>query len=60
VLINWGAGQQPFFEELAPNGSASDGDRPQRRFSYRTVKYPPSDFDVNDLRNNAGGSITPP
>jgi hypothetical protein len=32
----------------------------QRRNSYRTVNYPPSDFDVNDLRNNAGGSITPP
>ncbi len=28
--------------------------------SYRTVKYAPADFDVNVLRANAGGSVTPP
>jgi hypothetical protein len=28
--------------------------------SYRTVKYPLGDFDVNVLRANAGGSISPP
>jgi hypothetical protein len=59
VLVNWGAGLQPLIEELAPNGSrlmaiVLPG------FSYRTLKYPPTDFDVNQLRQHAGGSITPP
>jgi hypothetical protein len=61
VVINWGAGQQPFFEERAFDGTRLMAvGLPNGGNSYRTVKYPPSDFDVNDLRNNAGGSITPP
>jgi hypothetical protein len=28
--------------------------------SYRTIKYPPTDFDVSVLRSNAGGSVTRP
>ena len=61
VLINWGAGLQPLIEELAPNGTRmmSIG-LPNGGNSYRTVKYPQGDFDVNALRANAGGSITPP
>jgi hypothetical protein len=59
VLIGWGAPIQPMFTEYdayaanrrllmsisqAPNG-----------YSYRIVKYPVADFDVNVLRANAGG-----
>ena len=61
VVVNWGAGLQPFLEELAPNGTrlmsvglAFGGN------SYRTVKYPPADFDVNLLRATAGGSVVAP
>jgi hypothetical protein len=61
ILIGWSAGLQPIIEEIAPNGSrllaiglALGGN------SYRTVKYPPGDFDVDQLRSSAGGSVTPP
>ena len=61
VVVNWGAGLQPFLEEFAPNGTrlmsvglAFGGN------SYRTVKYPPADFDVNQLRATAGGSVVAP
>ncbi|HSP28109.1 MAG TPA: hypothetical protein VLN74_06125, partial [Ilumatobacteraceae bacterium] len=59
VLVNWGAGLQPLIEELAPNGTTlmSIG---LPGFSYRTLKYPPTDFDANVLRANAGGSVTSP
>jgi hypothetical protein len=61
VVINWGAGQQPFLEELAPTGTRLMAiGLPNSGNSYRTVKYSPSDFDVNVLRANAGGSVTPP
>jgi hypothetical protein len=61
VLINWGAGLQPIIEELAPNGNRLMAiGLPNGGNSYRTVKYPPADFDVNALRNNAGGSVTAP
>jgi hypothetical protein len=61
VVVNWGAGQQPFLEELAPNGTRLMAiGLPNSGNSYRTVKYSPSDFDVNVLRANAGGSVTPP
>ncbi len=61
VLIGWGAGLQPMIEELAPNGTRlmAIGQRTGGS-SYRTVKYPPSDFDVNALRANAGGIAQPP
>jgi hypothetical protein len=61
VLVNWGAGLQPLVEEFTP-----DGERlmaiglPFGGNSYRTVKYPPTDFDVSNLRSAAGGSVTPP
>ena len=61
VVVNWGAGLQPFLEELS-----SDGTRlmavglPNGGNSYRTVKYPSVDFDVTVLRANAGGSVTTP
>lgn len=61
VVVNWGAGLQPFLEELS-----SDGTRlmavglPNGGNSYRTVKYPLIDFDVNDLRVGAGGTVASP
>ena len=61
VLINWGAGLQPFIDERTSSGDRlmvvglSNGGN-----SYRTVKYAPGDFDVNTLRAYAGGSVTPP
>ena len=61
VLIGWGAGIQPMIEELAPNGTRlmAIGQRTGGS-SYRTVKYPPGDFDVKFLRANAGGNVTQP
>jgi len=61
VLIGWGAGIQPMIEELAPNGTRlmAISQRPGGS-SYRTVKYPPADFDVNQLRATAGGSVVAP
>ena len=45
----------------APNGTRLMAvGLPNGGNSYRTVKYPPSDFDVNVLRATAGGAITPP
>jgi hypothetical protein len=61
VVVNWGAGQQPFLEEFAPNGTRLMAvGLPFGGNSYRTVKYPVGDFDVNQLRATAGGSVTPP
>ena len=61
VVVNWGAGLQPSLEEIAPNGSRLMSVRlPFGGNSYRTVKYPPADFDVNTLRATAGGSVVPP
>jgi hypothetical protein len=61
VVINWGAGQQPFLEELAFNGQRLMAiGLPNSGNSYRTIKYAPADFDVNQLRANAGSSITSP
>jgi hypothetical protein len=62
VLVCWGDGIQPLIEEFA-------ADRVTRLMSitqvgggasYRAVKYAPEAFDVNLLRQYAGGSITPP
>ncbi len=61
VVINWGAGQQPFLEELALDGRRLMAvGLPNSGNSYRTIKYPPADFDVNTLRSSAGGSVSPP
>ena len=61
VVVNWGAGLQPFLEELAPNGTRLMAvGLPFGGNSYRTIKYPPADFDVNVLRQYAGGAVTPP
>jgi hypothetical protein len=61
VVVNWGAGQQPFLEELAFNGQRLMAiGLPNSGNSYRTVKYAPADFDVNVLRANAGGAIDSP
>jgi hypothetical protein len=64
VLVGWGAGLQPMIEEFAWDGTRftrvmAIGQRDSGS-SYRTVKYPPSDFDVNVLRANAGGTAQPP
>ena len=61
VLVNWGAGLQPLVEEFTPDGTRLMAiGLPFGGNSYRTVKYPPTDFDVGDLRSTAGGSVTPP
>lgn len=61
VVVNWGAGLQPFLEEFAPNGTRlMSVSLPFGGNSYRTVKYPPADFDVNTLRATAGGSVVAP
>jgi hypothetical protein len=61
IVVNWGAGLQPFLEELSANGSRLMAvGLPNGGNSYRTVKYPQGDFNVNDLRISAGGSISPP
>jgi len=61
VLVNWG-GLQPMFQEFdASNQLMLSIARDPYGASYRIVKYPASDFDVNALRANAGGTIeTPP
>jgi hypothetical protein len=61
VLVNWGAGQQPFIEELAPNGTRLMAiGLPNSGNSYRTIKYAPATFTVAELRANAGGSVASP
>jgi hypothetical protein len=62
VVINWGAGLQPFLEERAFNGQRLMAvGLPNSGQSYRTIKYLPATFDVGQLRTNAGGSVaTPP
>lgn len=64
VVVNWGAGQQPFLEEFAYDGSRYNRilavGLPNSGNSYRTIKYLPTAFDVNQLRRDAGGSITAP
>jgi hypothetical protein len=62
VLIGWGDNTQPMIEEFASDlrtrllsitqmGGGS---------SYRTVKYPPSAFEVAALRATAGGAVASP
>ncbi len=64
VVVNWGAGQQPFLEEFAYDGARFTRlmavGLPNSGNSYRTIKYPPTDFDVNILRQYAGGSVASP
>jgi hypothetical protein len=61
VVVNWGAGLQPVVEELAPNGTRLMAvGLPNGGNSYRTVKYPPADFTVDQLRATAGGTVTRP
>ena len=61
VVINWGNGLQPFLEEFTADGTRLMAvGLPFGGNSYRTIKYPPADFDVNVLRQYAGGSVTPP
>lgn len=64
VVVNWGAGQQPFLEEFAYDGSRYNRilavGLPNSGNSYRTIKYPPTAFDITTLRANAGGTITAP
>lgn len=61
VVINWGAGQQPFLEELALDGRRLMAvGLPNSGNSYRTIKYARTDFDANALRSSAGGSVSPP
>ena len=61
VVINWGAGQQPFLEELAPDGRRLMAvGLPNSGNSYRTIKYAPTDFDINILRSTAGGFVASP
>lgn len=61
VLVNWGAGLQPFIDERAPDGTPlMTVGLPNGGNSYRTIKYPPTDFDANQLRATAGGTVTAP
>jgi hypothetical protein len=63
VVINWGAGQQPFLEERTFDGRRLMAvGLPNSGNSYRTVKYAPTDFDINLLRQYAGGPsvVSPP
>ncbi len=61
VLINWGAGLQPFIDERTSNGDRlMTVGLPNGGNSYRTIKYPSTDFDVAVLRRTAGGSVTSP
>lgn len=61
VLINWSAGLQPIIDERTAAGVRlmSIG-MPNGGNSYRTVKYPLSDFDIDELRATAGGTMTAP
>ena len=57
VVVNWGAGLQPLIEEFTTSGARLMAvGLPFGGNSYRTIKYPPTDFDVNVLRQYAGGS----
>lgn len=58
VLVNWGAPIQPIYQEFAADGTPlmSISQSPFG-YSYRIVKYPKSDFDINQLRATAGGAM---
>jgi hypothetical protein len=59
-VVNWGAGLQPFLEELSPNGSRLMAiGLPNGGNSYRTVKYPPGDFDVNSCDSTPAARSLP-
>jgi hypothetical protein len=61
VVINWGAGLQPIIDERTPDGTQlMVVGLPFGGNSYRTIKYPAGDFDVNQLRATAGGAVTAP
>jgi hypothetical protein len=61
IVINWGAGQQPFLEERTLEGRRLMAvGLPNSGNSYRTIKYPLADFDVNILRQHAGGAVASP
>ena len=57
ILVGWGAPLQPMSAEYdaAGNRMLSIAQTPFG-FSYRIVKYPVADFDVNQLRATAGGT----
>jgi hypothetical protein len=61
VVINWGAGLQPFLEEYGADGTKLlEVGLPFGGNSYRTVKYAADAFDANQLRATAGGTVTSP
>ncbi len=62
VLVGWGAPIQPMFTEYDANRKLIMSIRQAPfGYSYRIVKYPVGDFDVNTLRANAGGApVGPP
>ena len=57
VLVGWGAPLQPMSAEYDASGKLmlSIAQSPFG-YSYRIVKYPITDFDVNQLRATAGGT----
>lgn len=62
VLVGWGAPIQPMIDEFASDRVTRLLSISQSPFgySYRVVKYPKTDFDVNQLRSTAGGATVGP
>jgi hypothetical protein len=66
ILVGWGTSIQPMFEELTQSGERLMAITQQPSAasatanSYRIVKYPASSFDVETLRNTAGGAVQAP
>ena len=62
VLVGWGAPIQPMFTEYDSNRKpVMSISQSPLGYSYRIVKYPAGDFDVDALRANAGGApVGPP
>ncbi len=55
ILVGWGAPLQPMFTEYDANRNLTMSiTKTPTGFSYRIVKYPVADFDVNQLRATAG------
>lgn len=60
VLVDWGGGLQPMFEEFTAAGVSMMTIAQPGGASYRIVKEPPTAFSAGVLRANAGGSLEAP
>ena len=60
ILVNWGGGVQPMFQEFSASGSPLLTISQTGGASYRIVKMPVNTFSAALLRANAGGVAESP